>query len=153
MLMAVPARWFSWDFAVLEGSQVIAAIDVSWWREEGELAVQGRTFRVYREGLMRGAFVLESAGSVLARAEKPSAFRRAFVVEHGGRRYTFAARSPFQRAFELRDGSGAVGAIAPLGIFTRRARVDLPEDLPLAVRVFIVWLAVILWRRDANAAD
>jgi hypothetical protein len=153
MLTATPVRWFSWDFVITEGTQTIAAIDVSWWREAGELAVQGRSYRVYRERLMSGAFILASAGSVLARAEKPSAFRRAFIIEHAGRRYTLRARSPFQRAFELLDGSRLVGAISPEGIFTRRARVDLPEDLPLAMRVFILWLAVVLWRRDADSAD
>ena len=31
---------------------------------------------------MSGDFILESDGSVLARAQKPSAFRRCFIVEH-----------------------------------------------------------------------
>ena len=36
---------------------------------------------------------------------------------------------------------------------TRRALVDLPPDLPLPVRVFVIWLTVILWKRQAEAAS
>jgi hypothetical protein len=151
MLRAIPKGWLSWDFVVKQGSQTLAEIDVSWWREQGELAVRGRTYKVFREGLMSGAFVLESAGSVLARAEKPSAFRRSFAIEHAGRQYTLRSKSAFGRAFELLDGPRAIGSISPEWIFSRRASADLPEDLPLEVRVFIIWLTIILWKRESDS--
>ena len=75
MLKATPKSWFSWNFTVMGGAQPVADIDVSWWREKGLLTVQGTTYKVYREGLMSGAFILESARTVLGRATKPSAFR------------------------------------------------------------------------------
>jgi hypothetical protein len=99
-----------------------------------------------------GAFILESAASVLARAEKPSSLRRSFIIEHSGTQYTLCAKSVFRRAFLLLDDSTQVGSISPEGIFTRRARVDLPEELSLVVKVFIVWLAVILWKRESDSA-
>ena len=150
MLTAIPKAWFSWDFTVLEGAQPVADIDVSWWRESGSLRVQGTSYQVYREGVMSGAFILESAGTVLARAEKPSAFRRLFLLEHAGRQYTL--RSAFWGRFLLSDDSREIGSLSRESIFMRRARVDLPEDLPLSVRIFIVWLAVIMWKRDSDSA-
>ena len=46
---------------------------------------------------MSGDFILESvAGPELARAEKPSAFRRSFVIRHAGRSYTLRATSMWQ---------------------------------------------------------
>ena len=48
-------------------------------------------------------------------------------------------------------GDKVVGALSPRGLFTRRAAIDLPETMPLSVRVFIIWLAVIIWKRDAEA--
>jgi hypothetical protein len=62
MLQAIPKRWLSWDFTVLQGSTRLADIDMSLWREKGALTVQGKTYQVYREGLVSGAFVLESPG-------------------------------------------------------------------------------------------
>jgi hypothetical protein len=150
MLTAVPKQWFSWDFTVTEGSQAVADIDISWWREKGVLTVDGVDYRVYREGMMSGDFILESAGSVLARAQKPSAFYRSFEIASEGMRYTLRAESAFRRTFLLLDGDRKVGSVSPEGVFTRRAIVDLPPALPLALRVFVIWLAVILWKRASD---
>ena len=46
---------------------------------EGVVSVDGIDYRLYRESSF-GDFVLEHAGSVIARATKPSAFRREFVI-------------------------------------------------------------------------
>ena len=43
MLRVVPKRWFSWDFTVMDESNTVADIDMSWWREKGVLAVEGVT--------------------------------------------------------------------------------------------------------------
>jgi len=151
VLRLIPKRWFSWDFAVLDDRGIVANIDISQWREKGVLTVRGASHPVYRERLTSGDFILESAGSILARARKPSAFRRSFNMEHGGRRYTVRAQSAFRRKFVVLDGDIEIGSISPDGIFTRRASIDLPEDISLALRIFIVWLAVILWKRGSDA--
>ena len=148
MLQVVPTHWYSWDVTVMDESRPVADLDVSWWGEKGILTIEGSTYRVYREAPMSGDFILEQAGSVLARAEKASIFRRQFLLRHAGREYTRQPRSLFRRAYVLLAGSREVGSLAPEGLFTRKAAADLPSDLPLPVRMFIVWLTVILWRRD-----
>jgi hypothetical protein len=55
-------------------------------------------------------------------------------------------------AFDLFDGEKQIGSIYPLGIFTRRSNIDLPDDWPLAIRVFLFWLAFIIWKRQHQAA-
>lgn len=151
MLQIVPASWFSWDFRVTDASRTVADIAVSWWREKGRLTADGATYLVYREAVMSGAFVLEGPNGVLARAEKPSAFRREFVIAYAGRELTLRPRSMFRRAFDLLDGSRVLGSISPHSAFTRKATADLPSDLPLAVRTFLVWLTVISWRREHSS--
>ena len=74
------------------------------------------------------------------------------LVEHSGRQYTLRATSALRREFILLDGSTRIGSLSPDGIFTRRADVDLPSTLPLTVRVFIIWLTVMLWKHDEAAA-
>ena len=103
---------------------------------------------MYREGLMSGDFILESAGSVLARAQKPSAFRRCFVIEHASRRYTLRAESAFKRSFVLLLDDKEVGSITPEGCFTRRAIADLPQDMLLPMKIFTIRLAVIFRKRE-----
>src|SRR5688572_2397501 len=120
MLQIVPTHWYSWDVTVTNESRPVADIATSWWREKGALTIDGATYRVYREAPMSGAFILEHAGSMLARGEKPSAFRREFVIRHAGREYTLRRRSMFGRAYVLLDGSRQVGSIAPKSAFTRK---------------------------------
>lgn len=152
MLSAVPRSWWASDYNLLKDSTTVAVIDSSWWRETGELTIKDSTYRVYREGFMSGAFVLESGGSVLARAEKPSAFYRSFLVEHDGRKFTLEAESAFFRKFILSEAGQQIGSVYPLHALTRKAVVDLPEELPLALRVFMFWLVAIQWKRDSDAA-
>lgn len=153
MLTAVPKSFFSWDFNIFEGPREIAGIDMSWWREKGKLSIQDETYEVSREGLMSGVFTLASHKGVLARAEKPSAFVRSFDIESQGQLYHLRAASMFRREFLLFQSSEQVGSISPEGIFTRRASIDLPSELPLPVVVFITWLAVILWQRDSQSSS
>jgi hypothetical protein len=152
MLTAIPRHWFSWDFTLTDGKRPLAEIDISWWREKGVLTISGKPYRVYREGALFGAFILESNGTVLARAEKPSAFSRRIFVECAGVRYVLKPSFLFSRRFQLLSGTTAVGTLSPNGLFSRRMNIDLSEDLPLPVRVFVVWLTIILWKRDSDAS-
>lgn len=151
-MKAVPLAWWSWNFALADGDRPLASIRTSCWRERGTLSIEGRKYRVYREGVFGGDFVLEHEGEAIARAVKPSAFRREFVVTHAGREYTLGAVSAFRRAFVLRAGDETHGTIAPDGLFRRTSTIDLPATLPMPVRAFLVWLAILIWKRDAASA-
>jgi hypothetical protein len=114
------------------------------------VTVEGLPFKVYREGLASGAFLLEDAGgTIVARAEKPNALFRSFAVEHAGRTMVLRAHTPVGRAFVLEDRQRTIGTIAPDWSLTRRTTAHLPEDLSLPVQIFILWLVFVLWRRDA----
>ena len=152
MLKVVPKSWFSWDFRVLDGERSVAEIEFSRWSEKGRLILGSASLDVHREGWMSGAFVLQADGVVVARAEKPSAFHRSYAIECGEKRYTLRAESVFGRAFVLLDGTKVLGSVSPEGLFSRRARADISAELPLPLRIFILWLALLLWRRAANSA-
>ena len=152
MLSAVPDGWFSWGFTIFDDHKAIAQIDLAWMREAGELYLDGSNYRVFREGLLSGAFILEKEGRMLARAEKPSALIRSFKVEYNDKIYTLEAESALRRKFVLRRGGQTVGSVRPENAFTRRAIIDLPVDIALPVRIFMVWLTLVMWKRDADAS-
>ena len=155
MLRAMPDGWFSYDFTVFDRSETpVARADLANWRETAKLEVGGTRYEARRKGWASKEFVLETEdGRVVAVAEKPSAWKDRFVFEHGGNRYEMKKESAWRSAFVLsRDGVGLVGSIRRKGFFKREWMVDVPEELPLEVRVFIVWLAVILWKREASSA-
>ncbi len=88
----------------------------------------------------------------MATATKPSAFRREFDVTFSGRTMRLRPRSAWGRALVLREGEREVGDVTPRGMWSRRATATLPDTLPLPVRLFVLWLAVLIWKRDDDAA-
>ena len=152
MLEADPKHFFSNDFVVRSSDRTITSLDVSMWRERAEFELDGVSHRLYREGFMSGAFVLERAGFVIARAMKPSAFSSRFEVDIGGRPFTLRKLSVFARRFGVFSGEQQVGVIRPVGAFTRRTAVELPSDWPAAVQLFIFWLSLVIWNRDAKSS-
>jgi len=151
MLRAVPNGWLSWNFTIYEDNKAIAKIDLAWLREAGELNLDGSNYKVYREGLVSGSFIIEKEGMVLARAEKPSALIRSYKVNYNNKSYVLEAVSALLREFVLREGGQAIGSVRPEGAFTKKAIIDLPADIEMPVRIFMVWLILILWKRDEAA--
>lgn len=149
MLQVIPKAW-SYAFSVTDDAEPVAqAVDRSWWGDKGELRVEGATYTARRD---KASYVLESAASVLARAEKPRMFSREIVIDHAGRQYRLRPRSAFRREFLLFEGDAQIGSVAPEGAFTRKAVVDLPTTLPLVLRVFVIWLVMTLWKHGDSAA-
>jgi hypothetical protein len=153
MLQIEPLRWFSWDFSVGRDGREVAALDISWWRERGALVIDGVSYAVVREGLVSSDFRMTGPdGRVVATASKPSLFRRRFDVVAGSHTVTLQARSAWGRTMDvLLDGRPA-GTVTPAGMWTRRASADLPDTLPRPVQVFILWLVLLLWKRDEDHA-
>ena len=150
MMEASPTRWFSWDYTVLEDGRPVCLLEMSSWRERGQFEVHGDDYEVSREGLISGAFELSGRGDVLATAVKPSAFRSRFVLDYGRSRYVLKTRSAFRREMVLLEDDEVVGTLKPRGVFSRSMAINLPTVLPMPVKVFIVGLTVILWKRYAS---
>lgn len=152
MWTVTPKRWFVWDFVARDDrEQEVGQVRLSGWRERGSVVAGGLEYKVSRERAVGTGFVLEGASSPLARAEKRSVLRRAFAIAHAGREYVLQAPSVWRREMVLYDGEAEIGRVAAERAWSRRARVSLPESLPLEVRLFIVWLCFVLWRRQERA--
>lgn len=154
MLRAVQKSWFSYDFDVFDRTgALVATADLANWRENAKLEVGGRRYLARHETWAR-EFVLEGEdGQTVAVADKPSSWKESFSLEHGSSRYELSKESPWKSSFVLsRDGMGAVGSIRQKSFFGRETIVDLPEELPIEVRVFVLWLATIMRKRNDAAA-
>ncbi len=152
ILTARPTGWISWDFHVLDGEREVTTVDLSRLRERGAFSWDGEQYILHRESALRGVFVLENGGRVLAKAEKASFLSRRFEVTAGHRRMTFRAASPWRRQFVLHHGARQIGSLRPVRLLARTVTLDFPDDLGVPVKVFLLFLAVIMWRRAAAAA-
>jgi hypothetical protein len=153
MLRAIPRSLFSWDFSIREDDVEVARLEVAWMSERGKLNIEGIDCNLHRQGWLSGPFVLEGNGTILAQADKPSAFVRHFEVEYGHRKLLLTAQSPFTRAFGVYDGNGEIGSIYPHHWFARKTTIDLPDDVVLPVKAFMFWLVVLMWRRAAKSSN
>ncbi len=152
MVRAEPHSMFSWDFTVYEDGSPVAELDLAWIREAGDVVIDDVPCRMYRDGLL-GDFVLEARGFTLVRAVKLSVFLRTFEITYDDVQYTLKAQSPFLRAFELFQGDQRIGVMKPDHLFTRKMTADLPETMPLTVRLFIIWLVIVMWKRTAQSSS
>ncbi|MBF2009480.1 MAG: hypothetical protein IGS49_29670 [Chlorogloeopsis fritschii C42_A2020_084] len=152
MLRTVPRNWFTWNCEVIKNDISIAGIQFAAWTNTGELIVEGDCYRVYRESAFSGNFFLEKDGNRLIKAVKPSPFR-VFRVYYAGREYELKAESSWKRIFLLLSQGETIGVIRPEHAWTRRALVDLPENFPLVIRLFMVWLVLLSWKQEWNATS
>lgn len=150
MLRAIPDGWLTWNFTIFDDNTSIANIHLAWARESGEFNLGESNYKVYREGFFSGAFILDKHGKVLARAEKTSALFRSFKVEYESKNYILEAETALRRKFVLRESERRIGTVEPEHIFSRKAIINLPEDITLPVRIFMVWLTIIMWKREAD---
>ncbi len=129
----------------------MAVLETDRMREAGQLILEEAVYSVYREGVVFGRFVLEREdGEILAVAKKPSAFARKFMVEHDGSTYVLRAPYPFRRRFHLYEEGRVIGSVSPAGLLSWSALADLPDDLSLPVRAFVLWLVLLLWKRGSG---
>ena len=152
MLSARPKKWYSWDFILHDAEgRHLADLDLSSWRERGKVVLSGAEYRVRPEGF-RGPFVLDDGVSVRARARRTSLLGCAFEIEYEGDHYILKKRSFWRQALVLQQGAEELGTIRPAAWYKRDARVELADRLPLVLQAFALWLALLVWKRDAAAA-
>jgi len=163
MLQASPKGLFSNDYEIQRDGVRVALLDPSARRERGEVEIEGKTYELEREGWLGDFRLLDEMKHPLVTATKPLALRSRFEVSYGERRYVLEKASFWRSGFAVREripggtASGkdvrTVGSIEKAGIFTRRAVLDLPEDWPLPVQIFVFWLVVVIWTREKAAAS
>jgi hypothetical protein len=152
MLTLVPKGWFTWRFSVEDSmGTAVAELNLTAWRERGSLIIGGREHQMSRTSLT-GPFVLTLDDAEVAQAVKLSVFRYEFTITHAGAEYTLKRVSTWRRQFDLLQGDQKLGSVAPLSLLSRRAKIDLPYNLDLALQGFVAWLTLLMWKRDADSA-
>lgn len=153
MLRAKPKGIFSKKFRLSAGEADVGELRISQLREKAQAVIHDRQLSLYRDGVFKGPFVLESEGTRIAEALKPSVFRNAFEVRFGSVMCEFKKKGFFRASFELELDGRVIGRVERESIWRRTVRADIPDDWPDALQVFIVWLALVIWRREAAASS
>ena len=147
-----------WQFDVFENDSLVADIDLKIWKEGADIEIKGEPFRIYRDGMFRGPFVLEAHRTELVRARKTSVFKRRFEVDFADRRFVLGATSIFRRTFaiteEPEDGIAVeIGVIEAVKWYKHSAIARFDDDLPMAIDVFLIALVLMMWKRAAQSSS
>jgi len=153
MLRAEPSSWFSWNYDVRDGGQAVCTLSNRFGRSAGSFDLAGSRFAIHREPRW-GDFVLTGATGEIARAKKTSMVTFHFRVSVNGAAYDFDADSMFSRNFPLRHegsrGGRELGAVRSERFFSRTALAELPETIPPDLQIFLIWLVLLIWRRQSD---
>jgi hypothetical protein len=153
VLTASPAGFLSRHVVFVRDGRRLGTTRQASVREKAEITLAGTT-HTFQNQLVGSDFLLERSGTLLVRAEKRT-LRRAFDVTLGPdgpapRHLTLEVSGRFAFAkggrYVLSESGRPAGEIvkAALG---RSARASLPRNVPEPVQVFLVWVALMMWRR------
>ncbi len=151
--LATPKRWLLWDYDVRDVfGRHIGDVRVLPWRAAGTMLVEGMRLDASRRGVFVGPIVLTGPSGEVARATRIGLFTRRIALEFGGRSLVLRSASVWSREMHLMEGEVTIGTAVPEGLFSRRAQVELPDSLPVDVRLFVVWLVLYTWKAQQNAS-
>jgi len=153
MLTAKPTGLLSSDFHLARDGRPLATLRQSAVREKATVTLDGVEYDL-RNQLLGRDFLLRREGRLLARADK-RAFRYAFDVTVGPegpapRTFRYASVGLLVGGrFRLTEGERTLGEAAKV-MLGRTARTSFPDAMPLELEVFLLWIALMMWRRDRN---
>lgn len=150
-IIAKPKSWLSWDFTITFNDKEIAELDLVSFSKEGSFAVNHYKYKVSREGVFSGDFLLESYNNIVAKANKPSAFRRRFFIKALDQEFELCPKSIFGKSYVIKKNGKTIGSIKTSGFFSYKALIDISIDMPVHIKIFIFWLVLIMWRRRKNS--
>jgi hypothetical protein len=155
MLTAKPTGFMSRTFEIARDGRSFGVITQAAMRERAEIVLDGVAYQMQNQ-LIGSDFLLHSGGQLLARASKRT-FRRAFDLEiapggTGAREmaYTVNGGMLSGNRYTLSE-NGTVRGSASKTLFLRDARATFDEDIPEPVQVFLLWIGLMMWRRERES--
>ena len=151
MLRGRPRTAASWSYALKDAEgEPVGRVELDLLRDRGTIAVGERELPVAREAPLVGAFALQDGDDTLARA-RPH-LSGSFSVELGTERaLELRVLDPVRLEFGVFEGDAPVGYVRHDGTLNRPIEAELPGDLPHELRLFLVWPALLAWRRHPDS--
>lgn len=135
------AWWYSLsEYRVYDESGLVGEIRVGSRFTPSVITVDDEGYLGRIAGWARHHYLMESGDVVVAHAQSP-AFRSDCVFKHSGAQYTLRYPRWWGSTVDLVKEDTVVGSLAGSGFLWSSGIVaDLPNDLPVQIRFFIIWL-------------
>lgn len=133
-------RFRSWDYVVEQDGTQVAELPAALLEEAGSVVIGGREHTI---GWVGDRFVLAEGEHIVAEAY-PAHDKLELRAQE--RVYGFALSSFRGRDGVLTQQDQKAGRTKEKGRWRRAVQADLPAEMSLEVRVFVVWLTIQLWK-------
>lgn len=153
ILEASPTGWVSWDVLIKSDGAPITELKISAWKSRGTFQLDGQDFTIEPSGFWSQNAVLLRDGATIAKAAKPSVFRRQFLLTSAGHRMELESRSWTGRDYALVMGNQEVGWVTREGWLGRKITLEFPDEVPEVLQVFLTYLVLCQAKREAAAAS
>jgi hypothetical protein len=152
MLTATPTNWLRRSYLIEEDDKLVADVDGAMLVERATATVGSAKYALYRETLFSGTYVLERGTHVVARAYRRSMFRTSFDVVWGDKTLALRKLSIWRPTYGVFENDEQIGTVKPVGFLSQRGTLDGASSLSLEIRVFLLWIALMMWKRNQQYA-
>lgn len=163
MLKATQEGLFSWKFSVSDEKGRVIDVWIPLARHKAVFNIGRKEYevRTRREHgrWFKYAFILKSDDELIAEAEAKGSYYRDYTIFYSGHSFELTAPHFYKfcpNTFYLLENNRQVGRIivtklrfglrSILGLSTPNALIDLPDELPIPVQLFLFSLVVFSWR-------
>ena len=146
MLELLKKGFFSRQYIAKENGAFVAEISISWNHKQSIITIQGRSLRVEKQKVDRYAFTLYDGETTLAEVRlNQNHCVGGLCVQYDNQQFVLVNKSWWYPMLLVKSGESLVGDVQMRSIQLKRMFADgicvnLPNDLPLALRVFICWI-------------
>lgn len=136
---------------VCRGDQLVTSFN---FVRRSPFSVDGQEYMAKATSLLGVSFSLYRGDEVVVVEKTTSLLANAQQIEHDGRTWLMKPARYFAKTFNvLSDGGTTLGVITPAKYFFPLSdiTIDLPDDVPILVQVFMLWLAVKSWTTDTGS--
>ena len=137
----------------LRDGAVVATLRASNWREAATAEIGGQPWAFAREGrTIVGRWAAEPEGTARLRARPTSWWKGTWVLDLEGTTVDMEIASRWKGTRRYLAAGRRVAESGKTGWWSGRPTLDTDAELPLHHQVFLLWLELVLQRRDAAAA-
>lgn len=137
--------FFSSEYVAEENGDIVATLSRSMWRHQGSVIIQGKTLTLKKQGVLKDRFTLFEEDTPILEVTQPKAFRHRLEFQYNQSNFKIRDKTWYNTTLLVESEGSTVGSIKSKGLFSSRAIIDLSDNFPLTIRVFIGWIAMERW--------
>lgn len=152
MILAKMEGWFSKSFSLYRDDEFLAKISLSSLKESASFVYQNREIEISKASTFKSDYFLKLNGATLAKAQKKSVWSYDTLITVSDQEFLLTRKKWYCRDTSIIYSGREIGTITPTSIWSRNAKLDVPQSIPIEIQIFALVITYFYWQRDNAAA-